>query len=124
MSASPRPGGNGPKSTGYLVTLKEKARHTPNVHRLMGAADIWAGNNATFPPSAKSYGINKLLINGQCAPEHMQKMVDLGYLPGKYDIYTDVYNDKPEDQIDALSAPIPGHIVQKEMAKDGRLDTL
>lgn len=99
---------------GYVVTLKEKARHNPNVHRLMGAADIWAGNNATFPPSAKSYGINKLLINGQCAPEHMQKMVDLGYLPGKYDIYTDVYNDKPEDQIDALSAPIPGHIVQKE----------
>ncbi|MGI5925404.1 MAG: glycoside hydrolase [Lentisphaeria bacterium] len=99
---------------GYLVTLKEKARHNPNVHRLMGAADIWGGNNGIFPAAAKSYGINKLLINGPCAREHMQKMIDLGYLPGRYDVYTDVYNDKPEDQIDALSAPIPGHIVQKE----------
>ena len=96
---------------GYLVTLREKAAHNPNVNKLMGAADIWDGNNLEFCKLAKSYGIDKLLINGQFNAQDMKQAADMGYLLGKYDVYTDIYNNK--ETINASSAPLPGHAVQK-----------
>ena len=99
------------QKNGYLVTLREKAAHNPNVHKLMGAADIWDGNNLEFCKLAKSYGIDKLLINGQFNAEDMKQAEKLGYLLGKYDVYTDIYNNT--ETISAGSAPLPGHAVQK-----------
>lgn len=99
------------KKNGYLVTLRDKAWHNPNVNKLMGAADIWDGNNLEFCKLAKSYGIDKLLINGQFKAEDMKQAAALGYLLGKYDVYTDIYNNK--ETISAGSAPLPGHAVQK-----------
>ena len=57
------------KKNGYLVPLRDKAWHNPNVNKLMGAADVWDGNNLEFCKLAKSYGIDKLLINGQFKAE-------------------------------------------------------
>lgn len=96
---------------GYLVTLRDKAWHNPNVNKLMGAADIWDGNKLEFCKLAKSYGIDKLLINGQFNANDMKKAADMGYLLGRYDVYTDIYNNK--ETISAGSAPLPGHAVQK-----------
>ena len=96
---------------GYLVTLKDKAWHNPNVNKLMGAADIWDGNKLEFCKLAKSYGIDKLLINGQFNVNDMKEAADMGYLLGKYDVYTDIYNNT--ETISAGSAPLPGHAVQK-----------
>jgi hypothetical protein len=46
---------------GYIVTLKEKARHNPNVFKLMGAADIGAATTSLLH-AAQGQGIDKLLI--------------------------------------------------------------
>lgn len=95
---------------GYIVTLKEKARHNPNVFKLMGASDIWGGNSISFARSAKAQGIDKLLINGGCPPADMAEMAAMGYLPGRYDIYTDLWEDS--ENIDQRSAPLPEHAVK------------
>ncbi|MBR4900375.1 MAG: hypothetical protein IKZ46_05490 [Victivallales bacterium] len=99
------------QKNGYLVTLRKKAWHNPNVNKLMGAADVWDGNNLEFCKLAKSYGIDKLLINGQFNANDMKQAASMGYLLGKYDVYTDIYNNK--ETITAASAPLPGHAVQK-----------
>jgi hypothetical protein len=95
---------------GYVVSLKEKARHNPNVFKLMGAADIWGGNNIQFARSAKAHGIDKLLINGPQLPADMAEAASLGFLPGRYDIYTDLWENSPN--IDGRSAPLPDHAVK------------
>ena len=99
------------QKNGYLVTLRDKAWHNPNVNKLMGAADIWDGNSLEFCKLAKSYNIDKLLINGQFNAQDMKQAANMGYLLGKYDVYTDIYNNK--ETINASSAPLPGHAVQK-----------
>ena len=99
------------QKNGYFVTLREKAAHNPNVNKMMGAADVWDGNSLEFCKLAKSYGIDKLLINGQFNAQDMKQAADMGYLLGKYDVYTDIYNNK--ETINASSAPLPGHAVQK-----------
>ena len=96
---------------GYIVTLKEKARHNPNVFKLMGASDIWGGNYLAFARSAKAQGIDKLLINGACPPADMAEMSRMGFLPGRYDIYTDLWEDS--ENIDHRSAPLPEHAVKR-----------
>lgn len=102
------------KANGYLVTLKEKASHNPNVLRMMGASDVWGFNSLKAIREAKALGIEKLLINGGMPADQMREAISYGYLPGRYDIYTDVYDhtDDPE-KIDAFHAPKPGHIVRK-----------
>lgn len=99
------------KENGYLVTLKEKAKHNPNVLKLMGASDTWNGNNLKFLKLAKSYGIDKLLVNGGFNPKDMEVANEMGYLLGRYDVYTDIYNNT--DKIDSMSGLLPGHAVRK-----------
>ncbi|NMA47306.1 MAG: hypothetical protein GX945_12170, partial [Lentisphaerae bacterium] len=95
---------------GYIVTLKEKARHNPNVLKLMGASDIWGGNSIYFARNAKALGIDKLLINGDCPPADMAEMAAMGYLPGRCDSYSDLWQDS--DNIDPRSAALPEHAVK------------
>lgn len=102
------------KNTGYLVTLKEKATRNPNVHKLMGAADIWGGGSLSFAQEAKAHGIDKLLINGPSSPEVTAAMNDLGYLTGRYDNYTDILPLRENEGVDSARGRIPEDCVMEQ----------
>ena len=108
-------------SLGGIVTLKQKMKHTPELEKLIGAADLWLwdDNNMNrlyarpeepektprnvrkIAGELESMGMDRILWNsfeGE-TPEDCAFLKSKGFLVGKYDIYRDVL-PKPEiDQI-------------------------
>jgi len=90
------------RKKGYLEPLRERARINPNLAGLLGAVDLWAldgGLPKDFFDDLHACGVGKALVSlggGWQAPERVagtvEKLNSLGYLPGHYDIYTDVWN--------------------------------
>jgi hypothetical protein len=86
---------------GRVVTLKEKARSVPQVEQLIGAVDVWwwqVGESWTEDPhperaaqAMRAAGIERALWSHEAGPESIEGIRALGYLPGRYDIYQDVY---------------------------------
>lgn len=97
---------------GFVVTLKEKLRRTPEVAKLLGAADVWIWDDNNMnrlyarPESSEitprdsrrvademlARGMSRILWNafeGE-APEDCRALKEKGFLVGKYDIYRDV----------------------------------
>ncbi len=86
---------------GYIKIWDEKILENPNITRLIGAADIWLG--CGYPEVIESmpdYGIDHALINfygslpseNDICTDEIILANQLGYLTGRYDIYTDVWS--------------------------------
>ncbi len=86
---------------GRVVTLREKAKTVPQVAQLVGAVDLWwwkEGASWTADPHPeiaarefKDAGITQVLWSVEAQPEAVKAIRELGFLPGRYDIYQDVY---------------------------------
>ena len=109
------------ESLGEVVTLEQKKKHTPELEKLIGAADLWLwdDNNMNrlyarpeepektprdvrkIAGDLEALGMDRILWNsfeGE-TPEDCAFLKSKGFLVGKYDIYRDVL-PKPEiDQI-------------------------
>jgi len=78
---------------GYLVTLREKKIKTPNIEKIIGAANMWLWG-VDVPAVAgemRSRGIDKALWSHLESAENVAYLRDkAGYLAGRYDIYRDI----------------------------------
>lgn len=104
------------REKGLLVTLREKAKRNPKLHRLFGAADVWGVwgvDYAQFVREARMLGVEKLILHGTAQREAMQKAVDAGYLTSEYDNYTDILPVDSEQKIDSNHDLLPDSAVLK-----------
>ncbi len=105
---------NHARAQGLLVTLREKAKRNPKLHRLFGAADVWGVwgvDYEQFVREAKSLGIDKLILHGTASPEAMKRAVEAGYITSEYDNYTDVLQVDSEEKIDSTHDLVPASVV-------------
>ena len=118
---------------GMVKTLREKALENPNVDKLVGAASLWIQDyyntvDSTYfiAQEMAEMGMPRMIFNGRSGWWNNMTTADiinvnaLGYLSGRYDIYSDVFdtnrlslvNINPSWPLDAW----PHHII---MNKDG-----
>jgi len=81
------------KQTGLFKTLAEKRKENPNVDLLIGAANIWNRdkNKVELCKEMKALGMDRILWSGDGSMEQITEISKLGYLPGRYDIFQDVW---------------------------------
>ena len=77
------------KKTGLLKTLAEKRKERPNIDRLVGAVDIY-GSHFENIAELKRLGVERAVVSG-FSGNQVRQMNKWGYLAGRYDIYTDLY---------------------------------
>jgi hypothetical protein len=84
------------KATGLFKTLAAKKRENPNVDRLIGAVNVWNWDmeKVALCQEMKSIGFDRVLWSNGGSAEEVKAIADLGYLPGRYDIYQDVWDPK------------------------------
>ncbi|NUQ01996.1 MAG: hypothetical protein HUU35_19285, partial [Armatimonadetes bacterium] len=78
---------------GYLKTLAEKQKLRPNVARLGGAPDVWAGDLA-WAREAHRRGMEHCLLNYTSTRANMEEVNNLGWLTSRYDNYADLLEEK------------------------------
>ena len=82
-------------SQGKLVTLREKAKAMPQLERLVGAMDIHVRGQAEEALANVTWfrdqGARKMLIHSGVDKQYQDAYRDMGFLPGYYDIYTDIH---------------------------------
>jgi hypothetical protein len=87
---------------GKLVTLREKAKLVPATDKLVGAVNLWYWGVAewwsqddegalAFADELKAAGIDRVLWSHEQAPDVVRGIRERGFLPGRYDIYQDVW---------------------------------
>jgi Glycosyl hydrolases related to GH101 family, GH129 len=78
---------------GLFKTLAEKRKENPNVDLLVGAANIWNrdNNKVELCQEMKSLGMERILWSGDGSREEITEISKLGFLPGRYDIFQDVW---------------------------------
>lgn len=96
------------EQAGYVKTLREKLTERPTIDRLIGAVDFWGSsgtNDAAFYRELRSLGIDRAICSlggGWIAPQNVSGLVkelnDMGFLPSHYDIYTDVWPGKEDEE--------------------------
>ncbi|MGO9258114.1 MAG: glycoside hydrolase [Bryobacteraceae bacterium] len=81
------------RQTGLFKTLAEKRKENPNVDLLIGAANIWSWDNdkVGIAREMKSLGVERVLWSGDGNRQQVEEIAKLGYLPGRYDIFQDVW---------------------------------
>lgn len=103
---------------GWVQTLRQKARHNPEVHKLQGAPVFWVfGDDADVAHVAsalKRDGVDRAVINigapwwnrPQGLEEPLQRMTDvvrairrMGYIVSRYDQYRDAYPVDPSQSL-------------------------
>ncbi|MEE4194830.1 MAG: glycoside hydrolase [Anaerolineae bacterium] len=86
---------------GYIKIWDEKILENPNTTRLIGAADIWLGCGfGEVIEAMPDYGFDHALINfydslpteNDICTDEIVLANQLGYLTGRYDIYSDVWS--------------------------------
>jgi hypothetical protein len=84
------------KSTGLFKTLAAKRAVNPNVDRLIGAVNLWNWDMdpVSLCSEMKTMGFDHVLWSRGGNGTEMKAVADLGYLPGRYDIYQDVWDPK------------------------------
>jgi hypothetical protein len=80
---------------GNHVSLREKAKKTPALEKLIGALDIHIRGNDREAYEAiawlRDQGVEKMLINTEIGREYTDQFKEWGYLVGTYQIYTDIH---------------------------------
>jgi len=81
------------RQTGLFKTLAAKRTENPNVDLLIGAANIWNWDKdkVGLAREMKSLGMDRVLWSGGGTREQVEEIAKLGYLPGRYDIFQDVW---------------------------------
>ncbi len=84
------------KQHGLFKTLAAKRAENPNVDRLIGAVNIWNWDmdKVALCQEMKAMGFEHVLWSGDGKADEISKIAKLGYLPGRYDIYQDVWDPK------------------------------
>lgn len=77
------------RQTGLLKTLAEKRKQRPNIDRVVGAVNVYCSHFEDVEEMHRM-GIQRAMISG-FSGERVRRMNEWGYLPGHYDIYTDLY---------------------------------
>ena len=77
--------------TGRFRTLADKAKEIPDVHKLIGAIDIYDHSNTDDVLDWMiSNGIRRALYYGAPNKARNEKALQAGYVTSRYDIYTDI----------------------------------
>ncbi|SPE28612.1 conserved exported hypothetical protein [Candidatus Sulfopaludibacter sp. SbA3] len=81
------------RQAGLLKTLAEKRKQNPKVDLLIGAANIWNhdSDKAGLCQEMKALGMERVLWSGGGSRQQVEEIAKLGYLPGRYDIFQDVW---------------------------------
>ncbi|MEN1680514.1 MAG: glycoside hydrolase [Planctomycetota bacterium] len=101
------------RKAGLLKTLEEKARDKPELARIKGAPLLWAGRDAKEQMEvAAALGVRRGVVNN-CTKRHkVEWLTERGYLVGRYDSYTDIFEgpvDFQRDDIDKTAVRLrPG----------------
>ena len=84
------------KQHGLFKTLAAKRSENPNVDRLIGAVNIWNWdmNKVALCQEMKSMGFEHVLWSGDGNASEIGEIAKMGYLPGRYDIYQDIWDPK------------------------------
>ena len=82
------------KDAGLVKTLAAKKAENPNVDRLIGAVNIWNWDMEplTICKEMKQMGFDRVLWSRGGTASEIKAIANLGYLPGRYDIYQDVWD--------------------------------
>ncbi|MBC7326611.1 hypothetical protein H5T87_00650 [bacterium] len=104
------------KGKGLIVTLSDKVKKNPNIKRLFGAPDVWAGwepgfDYLNFALETKTFGVEKMLYHGRSSPENIAKVNFLGYVTSEYDNYTDILPIEEGKGVDSSHGRIPDDVV-------------
>ena len=78
------------KQTGLVKTLAEKRKKRPNIDRMVGAVNMYCSHFENVE-ELRRMGIERAMISG-FSGDRVRQMNEWGYLPGRYDIYTDLYD--------------------------------
>lgn len=116
------------EQVGVVKTLTEKIEENPNVEKLIGAVDFYLGcGNPWVIEELPLYGIDKALINfhgtyyvseeDQC-PAEIQVANKLGFLTGRYEILTDVWNPDEMNEAWVRNEGYPEDVI---VTSDGKL---
>ncbi len=84
------------KSVGLFKTLASKRAANPNVDRLIGAVNVWNWDmdKLSLCNEMKRMGFEHVLWSSGGNADQIREITKLGYLPGRYDIYQDVWDPK------------------------------
>jgi hypothetical protein len=106
---------------GLLVTLREKTKKNPHLRLLFGAPDVWfeeglwredTSHYLPFVLEAKTYGVEKMLIQGRSTPENIAFANSLGYITSEYDVYTDILPlEEGQSEVDPLHGRVPEDVI-------------
>jgi hypothetical protein len=77
------------KQDGRLKTLAEKRQERPNIDRLVGAVNIYSSHFENLEELHR-LGVERAVVSGH-GGDRVRRMNNWGYLTGRYDIYTDLY---------------------------------
>ncbi len=90
---------------GYVKTLLEKQRERPQLARLGGSPDVWAGD-LSWAREAHARGMEQCLLNYTASRANMQAVNDLGWLTSRYDNYADLLEEKDPAKWDAVKGSL------------------
>ncbi|MEQ8848982.1 glycoside hydrolase [Botrimarina sp.] len=80
------------KADGRLTTLAQKAQQRPPVQRLPGAAIIWTADEYIDQlDAARSLGVRRGVVSGVQRRRHVAELKEAGFLVGRYDSYSDIF---------------------------------
>ena len=84
------------KGNGLFKTLAEKRKTNPNVDRLIGAVNVWNWDmdKVELCSEMKKMGFEHVLWSSGGSADQIREIDRLGFLPGRYDIYQDVWDPK------------------------------
>jgi len=84
------------KTNGLFKTLATKKAENPNVDRLIGAVNIWNWDmdGVALCKEMKAMGFDRVLWSRGGTASEVKAIADMGFLPGRYDIYQDVWDPK------------------------------
>jgi hypothetical protein len=77
------------REKGLVKTLAEKRKERPAIDRLVGAVNIY-GSDFQNIEELKRLGIERAVVSG-FTKDRVRQISEWGYLPTRYDIYTDLY---------------------------------
>ena len=84
------------KTTGLFKSLSAKRKENPNIDRLIGAVNVWNWDldKLSLCKEMKQLGFEHVLWSSGGTVDEVKGISQLGYLPGRYDIYQDVWDPK------------------------------